>query len=333
MPERITLRQWTDVVRRARLGPTQKVVAMMLANYADADGSRVYPGIARLVFECELTYSTIKTALRELRRVGLIEKVGRRGDADEYRLILHEDLLERVTVPTPAAVNVELARIRERYRGAHRPHLQSGKQTAGIDKGKGLQSGKQTAGVPSAGVSAVGETDRTEESAVCYTDSLQSASQTATTHYRDTTTTTHSGEEVSTHVLVPGGPSADEDQVSSSADAVTSSTGPRVNNHGSSAAEVNFLAAEPRDVAEVIPMSRRVSCPHGKSARRNKDGQPRCDQCRIAETSVTTPPAEASVNRPELGPKKCPLHGLKGGNRPDGKPHCTLCRQLAAVNS
>lgn len=286
MPEAITLRQWTDVVRRARLGSTQKVVAMMLANYADADGSRVYPGIARLVFECELTYSTIKTALRKLRQAGLIEKVGRRGDADEYRLILHEDLLERVSVPTPAAVTVELGRIRGHYRGSYRPILRSGKQTAEIDDGAELRSGKQTAEGPLAEESAVWETDRRDESAVCYTDSLRSGKRTATTHYRDTTTTTHYDEEVSAHVLVPGDPSRDEDRNS--------------------------------------PQSNR--CEHGNNRRR-------CVPCRAAKKSVTVPLAEAPVTAPELGPRKCPEHGLKGGRRPDGKAHCTVCRQLEAMSS
>jgi len=31
---------------------------------------------------------------------------------------------------------------------------------------------------------------------------------------------------------------------------------------------------------------------------------------------------------PELGPAKCPDHGLKGGRRRDGKPHCPICRRL-----
>ena len=30
----------------------------------------------------------------------------------------------------------------------------------------------------------------------------------------------------------------------------------------------------------------------------------------------------------ELGPAKCPDHGLKGGPRHDGKPHCPICRRL-----
>ncbi|WP_426502581.1 hypothetical protein ACPPVO_33715 [Dactylosporangium sp. McL0621] len=47
----ITLRQWLDVVRRARLGRTPKAVALMLATYADNDGRRVFPSVTRLAVD------------------------------------------------------------------------------------------------------------------------------------------------------------------------------------------------------------------------------------------------------------------------------------------
>lgn len=285
MPEAITLRQWTDVVRRARLGRIVKMVALALATYADADGSRVYPGIARLSYECELSYTGVKKVLRQLRGLGLIEKVGRRGDADVYQLILHEDLLERVNVPTPSEVNAQLDRIRKAWRGTYIPKLRSAEQPAEIDPDDVLRSvdppadtldSQESAGtsrspqIPSAGISET---------------SLRASPRTATTQDRDTTTTTHYDEEVSTHVLVPGDPSRTEDQDSP-------------------------------------PSSR---CQHGNNRRR-------CVPCRAAKKGVTTPPDQAPVTAPELGPKKCPEHGLKGGTRPDGKPHCTICRQLEAIS-
>ena len=55
-----TVRQWTDVVRRARLGRTTKLVAFLIANYADSNGTRVFPGIARLSIEAELTYNVVQ---------------------------------------------------------------------------------------------------------------------------------------------------------------------------------------------------------------------------------------------------------------------------------
>ena len=112
----MTLRQWTDVVKRARLGRTVTLVALTLATYADSDGTRVFPGNARLAVDCELTYNVVQAAMATLRRAGLIELVkraGRRGTANEYRLTLHPDLLERVEVLSPAAVVAAAAHIRQ----------------------------------------------------------------------------------------------------------------------------------------------------------------------------------------------------------------------------
>jgi hypothetical protein len=118
------VREWTDVVRRARLGRTTKLVALLLANYADSDGTRVHPGIARLAVESELTYKVVQAALSALRRAGLIEVVRaatRRGHSDEYRLTLGVDLLERVEVLSPAEAALRIERIRsERYAMTHR---------------------------------------------------------------------------------------------------------------------------------------------------------------------------------------------------------------------
>lgn len=115
---RTTVRSWTDLIRRARLGPSTKAVAMMLANYADSDGSRVFPGIGRLVVECELGYKTVQRALQTLRAAGLIERTrhgggrGRGRRADEYRLIIGPDLLEHIKVLSPSEVKDEIDRQR-----------------------------------------------------------------------------------------------------------------------------------------------------------------------------------------------------------------------------
>ncbi len=118
--------EWVDVVRRARLGRTVKAVAMVTASYANADGTRVFPGIARLAVQCEIDYRTAQRALAVLRKAGLIEVVRRgarrSGKADEYRLILAADLLERCHVPTPAAERVAIERMGEpRHRSTRHP--------------------------------------------------------------------------------------------------------------------------------------------------------------------------------------------------------------------
>lgn len=116
---------WLGVVRRARLGKSAKLVALMIATYANPDGTHVFPGIARLAVQCELDYRTVRRALALLRDQGLVEVsqrgARRSGKSDEYRLILAEDLLERCDVPTPAAETLAVERLRQRSTGQERP--------------------------------------------------------------------------------------------------------------------------------------------------------------------------------------------------------------------
>lgn len=130
------INDWTIVVRRARLGPTVKLVALVIASYADPDGTKVFPGIARLAVQCEIDYRTARRAVASLRERGLIELVRRgarrNGKSDEYRLVLTEDLLERCDVPTPAAERVAIERVTQRNRSTGHPRpVQS--QSSGTD--------------------------------------------------------------------------------------------------------------------------------------------------------------------------------------------------------
>ena len=113
--EGAAVNEWVNVLRRARLGPTVTAVALMIATYADPDGTRVYPGIARLAVQCELDYRTVRRAVAALRAAGLIEMVRRgarrSGRSDEYRLILAGDLLERCDVPAPAAEQLAIEQV------------------------------------------------------------------------------------------------------------------------------------------------------------------------------------------------------------------------------
>jgi hypothetical protein len=131
----VTVREWTDVVRRARLGRTTKAVALLLATYADyQDGTRVRPGVARLVVEAELSYNVVKRAMAELRAAGLIVLVrpAQAGNhADEYRLALAESLLDRVEVLTPAQVEIAIRDIREAKQGRYKARLADLRPTPG----------------------------------------------------------------------------------------------------------------------------------------------------------------------------------------------------------
>ena len=118
------VRDWLDVVRRARLGKTVKYVASALATYADADGSRIFPGIARVAVEWELSYNTVKDAYAVLRDYDLIERVREstgRGRSDEYRLILGARVMDKVEVLSPAQITVAVERLRDARRGQYKP--------------------------------------------------------------------------------------------------------------------------------------------------------------------------------------------------------------------
>lgn len=100
--------EWERIVRRARLGAPTKAVALAMATYADRDGSRVYPGVARLAAVTELSERSVRGALKKLRDVGLIERTfsgGHRGVqsfTDVHRLAIPVDLFEVVEMLDPA---------------------------------------------------------------------------------------------------------------------------------------------------------------------------------------------------------------------------------------
>lgn len=113
--------EWERTIKAVILPPTVKHVGHVLATYADSDGRDVFPGNERLTDDTGLSDKTVRTALERLRAVGLIERVavgsrnGRRGVADVYRLVIPDDLLERVLLVsqahrTPVAVTGDPAR-------------------------------------------------------------------------------------------------------------------------------------------------------------------------------------------------------------------------------
>lgn len=101
--------EWERVVRRVVMPGTVKFLAFVLSTYADADGSRVRPGIEALVLDTGQSKSTVKRALGVLRDdFRFLQQVSRgggkngRGKATEYRLAIPVDLLDRVDlIPIP----------------------------------------------------------------------------------------------------------------------------------------------------------------------------------------------------------------------------------------
>lgn len=96
---------WNEVIRRARISPELKLAMLVLGSYANADGTGIYCGVARLAVDCGVSYRTASRYLAWARRVGLVLLVKRgnrrRGWADVYRLILDPVLLDHIELPDP----------------------------------------------------------------------------------------------------------------------------------------------------------------------------------------------------------------------------------------
>lgn len=102
--------EWETVIRRLALPRGVKHVAALMAQYGNPDGREVRPG--RLLLAEESGYSTkqVDRHLKVLRDLGLIVRVrmgsanGRRALADEYRLAVPEDILDRVDLVKPVNI-------------------------------------------------------------------------------------------------------------------------------------------------------------------------------------------------------------------------------------
>lgn len=99
--------EWERIVRRLTLPKPVKLLAMILASYADPDGTRVRPGndvLADVTGDSEKNVRRLLTVLRGLDLVLLVARGGGRGGAgkaSEYRLTIPSDLLDRVDMLMP----------------------------------------------------------------------------------------------------------------------------------------------------------------------------------------------------------------------------------------
>lgn len=283
--ENATAREWTDLLRRIRFGATVTVpgssrgvrgatlraVALMLATYADADGSRIFPGTARLAVACEIDYRTAKRCLAALRWLGLIRVVRaarRRGLADEYRLTIPGDLLDKVDVLSPAQMDLEVERIRD----GNRRRVDDEPGTGSADTRTAV-----SVRVPQTPVQA-GPVDGCTGAGSTSNDGCTGASRTVvrvrpappTHHDVDTTTTHHTEVNLRTAVTVSRAREAVEDQIPEEGE------------------------------GEPAPPPAPHGCPtHGRAfaAGTRPDGKPACPLCRA---TGRRPPAGDS--RPGLAP-------------------------------
>lgn len=99
--------EWERLMRRARLKPLTKYVGMTLAQYANNDGTNAFPSVAKLARVTCLSERSVRSALTELRALGLIRRVqkgGMRGTQavpDVHCLTIPVDFLDRFEVLTP----------------------------------------------------------------------------------------------------------------------------------------------------------------------------------------------------------------------------------------
>ncbi|MCC3311490.1 helix-turn-helix domain-containing protein [Nocardia africana] len=91
--------EWIRILRRVQMTLGTKYLGLMMSTYANFDGSRVFPGVAKLALVMCVSEKTVKRALSELRALGMVERVkqGNRheGEADTYRLTVPTDLFDR----------------------------------------------------------------------------------------------------------------------------------------------------------------------------------------------------------------------------------------------
>ena len=153
MPERATVREWTDAIRRSTLDRTTKGVALILASYADWNGSRVFPGLARLAVAASVHYNTAKAAMGRLMECELLECVGKPspGRSAEYRLCFGDATMDRAGVRSPdemkAAIAAEDLRRRGRRGTAHVPRRVGSLSTSDVPRSASLSTSDAYNGV------------------------------------------------------------------------------------------------------------------------------------------------------------------------------------------
>lgn len=86
--------RWERTVRSIQMDPSTKLVALLLATYADKDGTKVRPGLKRLAEDAGLSRRTMMRATSALREMGLLDRInrgsnlGKRDLVDVYRLVI-----------------------------------------------------------------------------------------------------------------------------------------------------------------------------------------------------------------------------------------------------
>lgn len=327
--EAASWRYWTTLLGRIRFGKQKvagktlsgmviKAVGERIATYADRDGSRVRPGIARIAVDLETSHTTVRNAITVLERVGLLrlETKANRNHAAVYQLVISAEVIENAELWSPDRYAAEIRTLSLKYQGRG-PLEGSPTPTASVNDGISL--------TPQASV--------IEENDLCIADAVGSG-KTAIADAVGCLSLTPEGSATNQRLNHKSDQPSDEDSrtqlASSRAHAqdpdsqdLLALAEPSVNNLVSSGA-VTFLAAsssvsDPQDPPAPFE-PKREPCPHGNSSRIRRDGKPRCDTCR---TEAELAAAVADVH---LGPARCE-HGLKIARNKTGEVACFACRR------
>jgi len=120
-----TLGEWNGIIRRARIGGDRKAACFVFSSYANADGTSIYCGVARLAVGAECSYRTAQRHLKWIRDEGLTQLVkagNRNGYADEYRLTLYAGIVDRPWHLDPDEERSLVGTVQEENRGKVRAH-------------------------------------------------------------------------------------------------------------------------------------------------------------------------------------------------------------------
>lgn len=114
---------WRHTVCRSRLAPRVKLTALILADFAESDGSNAYPGVDLLAELCELSNRTVLRHLKCLRELGAVVALPRTGKPRHwkrcYRLVLSPALAALVPSPGDRKARINGASHAERTRQQH----------------------------------------------------------------------------------------------------------------------------------------------------------------------------------------------------------------------
>lgn len=289
----VTLAAWYKFVRRARLGRERFGVAMALASYADNDGTDLRCGVAGLAVDCEMGYSTARRYIAWFREHQFIELVHhgnpRKGLVDVYRLILGPRAKQmEVTKEEYDALKEELREANRAGQKARRiGHQRSLKVSA---ETRGEAAGKTTQDDPTDKTSALTQVsaETPDQRSLEARSALTQASGIPPLHTSPAKTYLPTGgapppgprrldgpptsvrRNEAKKSIDKGDPLPGEPRTTTSA---ARGTAP-VDQPTEPPAEIDTSESEPRHDR------REGRCPHGNNSRRNRQGQPRCPECR-----------------------------------------------------